>query len=83
MDEQPRFGGEPGEPVPTVDPEDMKTVWQINKDAEARHPDGRFAIGINVFRHACKPGANVEAVCERVIFLRMMNFLAPDDPRFT
>jgi hypothetical protein len=30
--EPPPFGGKPGEPVPTVDPEDVKTVWQIMKD---------------------------------------------------
>ena len=30
MDEvNPLLGGAPGEPVPVVDPEDVKAVWQI------------------------------------------------------
>ena len=29
--EPPRFGGKPGEPVPAVDPEDVKAVWQMGR----------------------------------------------------
>jgi len=81
--EPPPFGGRPGEPVPTVDPEDMKTVWQIMKDADARYPGKNVAVGIELVRHACKPGTNVEAVGYRVGFLWMMSYIAPEDPRFT
>ena len=82
MGGHPQFWGKPGEPVPTVDPEDLKTLWQIAKDADARHPGKKVVIGIELIRRACKPGTNIEAVSYREGFLWMMSFLAPEDPRF-
>jgi hypothetical protein len=81
--ELPPFGGKPGEPVPTVDPEDVKTVWQVMKDVDARHPGKSVAVGIDLVRRACRPGTNIEAVGYRVGFLSMMSYIAPEDPRFT
>jgi hypothetical protein len=81
--EPPPFGGKPGEPVPTVDPEDVKTVWQIMKDADARHPGKNVAVGIDLMRRACRPGTNIESVSYRAGFLWMMSYIAPEDPRFT
>ena len=81
---EPRpFGGKSGEPVPTVDPEDVKTVWQIKKDADARHPGENVGVGIDVMMRACGPGTNIESVCYRAGFLWMMSYIAPEDPRFT
>lgn len=77
--EPPPFGGKPGEPVPTVDPEDVKTVWQIMKDADARHPGKNVAVGIDLMRRACRPGTNIESVSYRAGFLWMMSYLAPED----
>jgi len=31
----PKFGGEAGESVPEVDPDDLKAIWRIGKDDEA------------------------------------------------
>lgn len=72
----------PGEPVPTVDPDDAKTVWQVINDANVMHP-GKNVVGIEVMRRACRPGTNIEAVVERLGFLWMMSHIAPEDPRFT
>src|SRR5690348_13905294 len=41
----PRFGGKPGDPVPAVDPEDVKTVWHIGRDAQANHAGKHVAVG--------------------------------------
>ena len=78
----PMFGGKPGEPVPEVDPEDLKTVWKINRDVQARHPGQQVAIGRAVFEHACRPGADLQAVGYRAAVLLMLIHLAsnPENP---
>lgn len=82
MDEK-ELCGKPGEPVPTVDPADVKVLWQIMKDADARHPGKKVATGTDIIRRACKPGTNIQAVGYRAGFLWMMSYIAPEDPRFT
>lgn len=69
------FGGKPGEPVPTVDPADIKSMWELGKVAEAR---GAKAIGGPIVRQACKPGADTGAVFYRTSLLWMMNQMAPE-----
>ena len=59
------FGGNPGEPVPEVDPEDLKTIWQEARDLEAKHPGHNVAIGVDLVEAICKPGANAQAVWYR------------------
>jgi len=56
------FGGAPGAPVPHVDPEDVKAVWELGREVKKNHPDGQVAIGMDVFKHTCRPGANIKAV---------------------
>jgi hypothetical protein len=78
-----RFGGKPGEPVPAVDPDDVKTVWQIGRDIEVNHPKCG-AVGVNVMKQACKPGADVEAVFYRATFTWLISQIAPEHlARFT
>ena|SRR5207247_1890550 len=62
------FGGKPGEPVPQVDPDDLKAVWEINHEVQTSHP-GERVTGISVLEHACKPGADVKAVAYRAMIL--------------
>jgi len=67
----PHCGGEAGEPVPKVDPEDVKAVWQVGREIERRHPPNTggltaYAVGVRVFQAACKPGANIGPVSESV-----------------
>lgn len=76
--EPPKFGGNPGEPVPAVDPEDVKSVWQIGRHVQASHPRVR-AIGIDGMKQACKSGADIEAVSYRTGFLWMMSQIASED----
>jgi hypothetical protein len=75
MVQPPLFGGKPGEPVPAVDPDDVKSVWKLGKDAEAR---GSKAIGDGLKRQACKPGADTEAVLYRTSLLWMMTQMPPE-----
>ena len=75
VSEPPEFGGNAGEPVPAVDPEDLKIVLQITKDVQARNP--RAAIGAEIFQQACKPGADVEAVTYRSWLIGLANQFAP------
>jgi hypothetical protein len=74
MDEFPHFRGEAGEPVPKVDPEDVKAAWEVGREIERRHPPDAggltaYAVGVGVFKAACKPGANIEAICYRGMML--------------
>ena len=73
----PTFGGQPGEPVPEVDPEDMKTIWNIGREVQARNPGQQVAIGVDVYRSVCKPGADVIAASYRASLLGLMKLFAP------
>src|SRR2546430_5589606 len=68
------FGGKPGEPVPQVDPDDLKAVWEINHEVQTSHP-GERVVGISVLEHACKPGADVKAVAYRAMILGLLTLL--------
>src|SRR5262249_34489952 len=70
------------EPVAEVDPEDVKNVWQIGRDAQASNGRG-VAIGADLIKQACKPGAEIVAVSYRATFPWLMRLIAPEDLRFT
>jgi hypothetical protein len=53
----------PGEPAPQVDPEDLKTVWEYIRQCH------EAATGIELFKHLCKPGADIWAVVEHNVIL--------------
>jgi len=61
-----------GEPVPEVDPEDVKTVWNLYRDVATRHPGQAVGIGSSVVEQACKPGANAFAVSYRRAMLHAL-----------
>ena len=46
----PSFRGNPGEPVPQVDPDDLKTFWQQSNVLQARNPGRNVAIGLEVMK---------------------------------
>ena len=77
----PAFGGKPGEPVPEVDPADLKTVWEMNRNLQARHPGQQVATGRGVFEHAL-PGADIDAIGYRTAMLSMLIHLVqrPENP---
>jgi hypothetical protein len=76
--EPPQFGGKPGEPVPAVDPEDLKAAWQISRDAEARRPGEHVAVGIEVVKQACKPDSDIQAVVYRNMLLSLISHIAAE-----
>jgi hypothetical protein len=72
------FGyGRAGERVPEVDPEDLRAVWEIGQETVKDH-QGNVAIGIEIFRHACKPGANIAAVTYRSGQIGILRLIQPD-----
>jgi hypothetical protein len=76
--EAPRLGGKPGEPVPVVDPEDLKTAWQISRDAQTRNHGNGVAVGFELMQRLSKPGADIQAVGYRATLIWMMGHIAPE-----
>ena len=74
----PRFGGKPGETVPVVDPDDVRTAWQIEREVQARYPGKNIATGGELMKKACKPGANIQAVTYRAWLVLLMTEIAPE-----
>ena len=71
----PRFGGEAGESVPEVDPDDLKAIWQIGEELQANHSSVK-AVGVEVMKQDCKPGANIEATWYRSSMIWMLTHVA-------
>jgi hypothetical protein len=70
---EPSFlGGKSGQPVPQVDPDDVKAVWAVHEDVARRHPGKQVGIGKGMFEHVCKPDADIAAVVYRAGMLRML-----------
>jgi hypothetical protein len=74
----PQFGGKPGETVPAVDPDDVRTAWQIGREVQARYPGKNIATGAELMKQACKPGANIQAVTYRAWLVLLMTEIAPE-----
>ena len=74
----PRFGGEPGDAIPEVDPDDLKAIWRLQREVEAQHPGQRVAIDAELAKHYCKPEANIQAIGYRTGLLSLLKFVAPD-----
>ena len=71
--------GKPGEPVPVVDPNDLKAVWKMRKEIERTHPGQHIAIALGVVEHTCKPGADAKAVSYRASLLAMIMTYGRDE----
>jgi hypothetical protein len=71
MQEPPVFGGNPGEPVPPVDAEDLKTVFEIFQDAGKRGTGGAVGVDLEVFKHACKADADIPSLTYRAMMLQL------------
>jgi hypothetical protein len=74
MDQAEFFTGAPGEQVPQVDPEDVRALWKLGlgRSMESGHPGGQRAIGVEVCKSVCKPGADISAVCYRGMMLGLI-----------
>jgi hypothetical protein len=64
LENPPSFGGNPGEPVAEVDPDDLKALWQEISNLQARDPGQHVSIGFEA-KAIAKPGVNAEAVWYR------------------
>jgi hypothetical protein len=73
----PKFGGEPGEPVPVADPEDLKAVWQLQRQVEAKH-GSQSAIEMDAMKQVCTTGADIQVVFYRTSLLYMLTQIAPE-----
>jgi hypothetical protein len=63
-------------PVAAVAPADLKSVWAMQDDVQARSPGQQVAISAELWRSSCGPGADVRAVFFRVSMLRMLQMLS-------
>jgi hypothetical protein len=72
----PFLGGNPGEPVPEVNPEDLKTLWQEQQELQARHPGEQVAMGMGLAEQICKPRANIPALGYRAAMLWLLSQIA-------
>lgn len=72
------FWGEAGKPVPEVDPSDIRAAWEVGQEVKKDHPGKNVGIGVDVFQHACKPGANIPAVTYRAGMTAMFLRHAPE-----
>jgi hypothetical protein len=72
MDMISQLFGQPGQPVPPVDPEDLKTVCEFFGEIERQNPKGGVGVDMGVYQHLCKPGADIPAVAHRAAMLRLL-----------
>lgn len=72
------FGGQPGEPVPEVDPEDLKATWAFHQKVQAEHPGEQVGIGAGLAQSICKPGTDIHSVWYRSIMIWIMTQIAPE-----
>jgi len=75
------FGESLEGPIPPVDPEDLRSVWKMQREVLARAPGQHgVIISADFYQRACSPGANVGAVWFRASLLgalKMLGMLAP------
>jgi hypothetical protein len=64
--------------IPAVDPADLKSVWALMRDTQARNPGLCGTIGSDLYQSVCSPGADTTAVWYRVSMLGMMTKITPD-----
>ena|ERR1700730_6406078 len=71
------FGdGEPeSDLIPPVDPADIRSVWTMQHEFQARFPNEGLVISADIYKQASRPGAHVGAVCERTSQLGLLQML--------
>jgi hypothetical protein len=72
------FAGKPGEPVPQVDPDDLKRVFEFVREAAKDHPGGGIGFSAEMFKKILKPGADIRATCYRRMMLHGFVSTAPE-----
>jgi len=60
-------------PIPAVDPRDLRAVWELTKQAQAQvAQSASFGIDARLLASVCSPGANVFAVSTRNALLDVL-----------
>jgi hypothetical protein len=73
------FGfGRAGEPVSTVDPKDVKAIWILSSDYEKEHPGKSGAVGVEILKSVCSPGANIAAITYRAQMMWVVEHASPE-----
>jgi hypothetical protein len=62
-------------PVPSVDAADLKSVWAMQNELQAKVPGKQIGIGAEFYRRACGEGADIRSVFTRVSQLRVLQML--------
>jgi hypothetical protein len=61
-----------GGSVPPVEPADLRSVWTMQREVQARNPGKQISIGGDAYKRACGPEADIRAVFERVSHLGLL-----------
>lgn len=70
------FFGARGNDVTAVNSGDLRNVWKMMRDLEARTPAGQTgSLSSGLYKSACSPGANVVAVWYRASMLEVLQML--------
>jgi len=64
--------------VPGVNPADLRKVWQLFSDVQARNLGQSGSIGNSVYASVCSPGADVMAVWYRTSMVALMTKMMPE-----
>jgi hypothetical protein len=65
--------------VAAVNPADLKNVWAMFRDVQARAGAEHRCIDVRSYQHACSPGADVTAVWFRASMLGVLQMF-PESP---
>ena len=69
------LGDDPEGPIPVVDPADLRSVWEMWREFQARRPGEAVGFPVEMYKRACSPEANVGAVWFRVSLIAMLDKL--------
>jgi hypothetical protein len=62
--------------VPAVTAADLKCIWGMQNDWQARHPGQQVSIEMDVYKRACSSGADLAAVISRESMLALLQPVA-------
>lgn len=71
------MGSQEGD-VPKVSVDDLRNVWKLFSDVQARHPGEQMILGNDVYNSVCGPGADITAVWFRASMLWMLKEMLPE-----
>jgi hypothetical protein len=66
--------------VPPVDPAELRSIWTMQNGFPPLHPGQQIMLGAESCKQACRPGADVRSVFERVSHLSILQELGVLSP---